>query len=86
MFSKSSIIDPKGYHLLGFNFYNQLYCDTLCPFGLRTSAMICQRTTKTVIHIFTQSGFSADVSLDDFYGAEIPALAETAFAALQSLF
>ena len=48
--------------------------------------MICQRTTKTVIHIFTQSGFSADVYLDDFYGAEIPALAETAFAALQSLF
>ena len=48
--------------------------------------MICQWTTKTVIPIFTQSGFSADVYLDDFYGAEIPALVETAFAALQSLF
>ena len=48
--------------------------------------MICQRTTKTVIPIFTQSSFSADVYLDDFYGAEIPALVETAFAALQSLF
>ena len=71
---------------MGFNFYNQLYCDTRCPFGLRTSAMICQWTTKTVIPIFTQSVFSADVYLDDFYGAEIPALTETAFAALQSLF
>lgn len=48
--------------------------------------MICQRTTKAVIYIFTQSVFSADVYLDDFYGAEVPALAETAFASLQTLF
>lgn len=48
--------------------------------------MICQRATKAVIHIFTHSGFSADVYLDDFYDAEIPALADTAFAALQTLF
>ena len=52
----------------------------------RTSAKICQRTTKAVIYIFTQSGFSVDVYLDDFYGAEVPALANTAFATLQTLF
>ena len=79
-------IDPRDYHLLGFNFDNQFYFDTRCPFGLRTSAMICQRTTKAVIYIFTQSDFSADVYLDDFYGAEVPALANTAFATLQTLF
>ena len=48
--------------------------------------MICQRSTKAVIHIFTQAGFSADVYLDDFYGAERPSLAENAFATLQSIF
>ena len=79
-------IDPKDYHLLGFKFDNHLYFDTRCPFGLRSSAMICQRTTKAVIYIFTQSNFSADVYLDDFYGAEIPALAHTAFAALGILY
>ena len=78
-------IDPRDYHLLGFNFDNQFYFDTRCPFSLRTSAMICQRTTKAVIYIFTQSAFSADVYLDDFYGAEVPALANTAFATLHSL-
>ena len=48
--------------------------------------MICQRTTKAVIYIFTQAGFSADVYLDDFYGAECPLLADNAFATLQSIF
>lgn len=48
--------------------------------------MICQWTTKAVIYIFTQSGFSADVYLDDFYGAKVLALAHTAFATLQTLF
>ena len=78
--------DPKDCHLLGFNFDNHLYFDTRCPFGLRSSAMICQRRTKAVIYIFTQSNFSADVYVDDFYGAEIPALVHTAFAALGILF
>ena len=34
----------------------------------------------------TQSGFSADVYLDDFYGVEHLALADSAFVALHSLF
>jgi len=75
-------IDTKDYYLLGFTFDNHIYFDTRCPFGLRTSAMICQRTTKAVIYIFTQAGFSADVYLDDFYGAECPSLADNAFATL----
>jgi len=45
-------IDPKDYHLLGFRFNNLLYFDTRCPFGLKTSAMICQRTTKVVCSLF----------------------------------
>ena len=78
-------IDPKDYHLLGFRFNNLLYFDTRCPFGLKTSAMICQRTTKAVVHCFTQLGFLADVYLDDFYGADLPARASTAFTSLKQL-
>ena len=62
-------IDTKDYFYLGFRHKNMFYFDTRCPFGLRTSAMICQRTTKAVVHCFTALGFFADVYLDDFYGA-----------------
>ena len=78
-------IDPKDYFYLGFRHNNMLYFDTRCPFGLRTSAMICQRTTKAVVHCFTKSGFSADVYLDDFYGADVPARAPQAFQSLKEL-
>ena len=79
-------IDGKDYHLLGVKFKGRLYFDTRCPFGLRTSAMICQRTTSAVIYIFTQRGYTADVYLDDFYGVERPNRASNAFHELQSLF
>ena len=78
-------IDPKDYHLLGFPFNNLLYFDTRCPFGLKTSALICQRTTKAVMHCFTQLGFLADVYLNDFYGADLPARASTTFTSLKQL-
>ena len=54
--------------------------------GLRSSALICQRTTKAVVHIFNRPGFSADVYLDDFYGAEYQSLASQAFSQLGQLF
>ena len=63
-----------------------LYFDTKCPFGLRSSALVCQRTTRAVIHVFTKEGYSADVYLDNFYGAEHPADSHFAFACLQDLF
>ena len=63
-----------------------LYFDTRCPFGLRSSALVCQRTTRAVIHVFTKEGYSADVYLDDFYRAEHPADSHLAFACLQDLF
>ena len=78
-------IDTKDYHLLGFRFNNLLYFDTRCPFGLKTSAVICQRTTKVDVHCFTQLGFLVDIYLDDFYGADSPARASTAFTSLRQL-
>ena len=63
-------VDQKDYSLLGFCYQGKFYFDTCCPFGLRSSAMICQRTTK----------------VDDFYGAEYPSLATQAFSRLGQLF
>ena len=48
--------------------------------------MICQRTTKAVVHIFNEQGFLADVYLDDFYGAEYPSVAAQAFSQLGQSF
>lgn len=47
--------------------------------------MICQRTTCGVVHVFTSEGFSANVCLDDFYGAEFDVFADVAFLRLQEL-
>ena len=79
-------VDPKDYSLLGFCYQGKFYFDTHCPFGLRSSALICQRTTKAVVHIFNEQGFSAHVYLDDFYGAEYQSLASQAFSQLGQLF
>ena len=79
-------IDPKDYHLLGFRYQGKFYFATRCPFGLRSSAMICQRTAKAVVHIFNKQEFSADVYLHDFYRAEYPPLTASAFSQLSLLF
>ena len=79
-------IDPKDYEYLGFMWDGLLYFDTRCPFGLRSSALVCQRTTRAVLHIFTKEGYTADVYLDDFYGDEHPADSHFAFARLQDFF
>ena len=78
-------VDPEDYSLLGFCYQGKFYFDTRCPFGLRSSAPNCQRTTQAVVHIFNEQGFSADVYLDDFYGAEYPSLASQAFSQLGQL-
>ena len=77
--------DPKDYSLLGFCYQGKFYFDTRCPFGLRSSALICHRTTQAVVHIFNEQEFSADVYLDDFYGAQYPSLATQAFSQLGQL-
>ena len=45
--------------------------------------MICQRTTRAVVHCFTELGFFADVYLDDFYGADTTERASRVFQSLQ---
>ena len=38
-------IDPRDYHLLGLRHNDSIYFDIAPPFGLRSAAMMCQRTT-----------------------------------------
>ena len=78
-------IDPKDYHLLGCHYQGKFYFVTR-PFSLRSSALICQCTTKAVVHISPEQGFLADVYLDDFYDAEYPFLAASVFSQLSQLF
>ena len=78
-------IDPRDYHLLGFCHRNSLYFDITPPFGLRSSAMMCQRSTNAVSFMFREFGFHCTKYIDDFGGAEIPEKSDAAFHALGSL-
>ena len=62
------------------------FFDTRCPFGLRSPVLICQRTTRAVIHVFTNGGYTADAYLNNFYGTEHLSTASAAFERLQELF
>ena len=63
-----------------------MYFDTRCPFSLRSSALICQRTTRAVILVFTAERCTADVYLDDScHGAKHSSTAFSASERLQEL-
>ena len=48
--------------------------------------MVCQRVTKTAIHILSTEGYLADVYIDDFYSVEKSELAGIAFNTMTELF
>ncbi|KAI8515333.1 cytoplasmic pattern recognition receptor signaling pathway in response to virus [Branchiostoma belcheri] len=79
-------VDPHDYNLLGFKWRDEFYFDTVFPFGLRSAALACQRTTNAVTHIYRAQGFSAVNYIDDFGGAEHPAHADEAFRVLAETF
>ena len=79
-------IDPRDYHLLGYCHNELLYFDIAPPFGLRSAAMMCQRTTSAVSYIYRNLGFSCTNYIDDFGGAEVPSKSAEAFEALSALF
>ena len=79
-------IDPGDINLLGVSWRNCVFIDRVAPFGLRSAAMMCQRTTSAVKYIFKEWGFEIVNYLDDFAGAETVAQANIAFLTLASLF
>ena len=79
-------IDPADYRLLGMCIDGSIYFHTSLPFGLRSATLICQRTTKSVVHILNNEGISVDVYIDDFYSAESPSRSNQSFQRMNSLF
>ena len=55
-------------------------------FGLRSAAMMCQRTTSAVSHMFGNLGYQCTNYIDDFGRAESPSRATMAFETLEELF
>ncbi len=62
-------IDPGDIHLLGFCWKDNYYIDTAAPFGLRSSAMMCQRVTDAIRYIMSCAGHKIINYLDDLAGA-----------------
>lgn len=78
-------IDPRDFHLLGYRHNGSLYFDVAPPFGLRSSAMMCQQTTSAVTYMFQCMGYDCTNYIDDFGGAETPDNSTAAFNALGDL-
>ena len=79
-------IDPRDYNFIGLQHNGSLYFDIAPPFGLRSAAMMCQRTTSAVTYMYKQLGFDCTNYIDDFGGAEVPENSNKAFNALGTLF
>ena len=78
-------IDPRDFHLLGYRHNGSLYFDVAPPFGLCSSAMMCQRTTSAVTYMFQYMGYDCTNYIDDFGGAKTPDNSTAAFNALDDL-
>ncbi|KAL9972505.1 hypothetical protein ACROYT_G018824 [Oculina patagonica] len=78
-------VDPRDYNYLGFRHNGFLYFDIAPPFGLRSAAMMCQRTTSAVTYMFGALGFNCTNYIDVFGGAEISAKSAAAFDTLGTL-
>ena len=78
-------IDPRDVHLLGVQHQDFMYFDVVPPFNLRSAAMMCQRTTSAVSHMFGNLGYQCTNYIDDFGGAESPGKATIAFEFLEEL-
>ena len=80
-------VDPADYPFLGYSWRNDFYFDIVLPFGLRSAAMMCQRTTNAINFIFHNMGFDTVNYLDDFGGCDTIyiAQADLAFHKLGSL-
>ena len=75
-------IDPRDYHLLGYQHRDYLHFDIAPPFGLRFSPMMCQNTTSAVTLTYKNLGHSCANYIDDSKGAETPIKLAAAFQAL----
>ena len=64
-------LDPLDWPLMSIQNDGQYYMDVCPPFGLRTAAMMMERTTLAASHIHGLHGFLSKPYIDDFGGAEL---------------
>ena len=62
-----------------------MYFDIVHPFGLRSAAIACQRTTDAVRFLFASQGYSCVNYLDDIASCELPHRANRAHRTLGNL-
>ena len=78
-------VDPRDYKYLGYFWNESLYFDTALAMGQRNAAMACSRTTKAVMYMHAEDGYTGTSYLDDLIGVEDPNLSELAYLALGDL-
>ena len=78
-------ICPHDYHMCGISWNSKYYVYVKQIFGLRCSALACQRTTNAVTFLLAQQGISSVSYLDDIASAESPQKARLAFLTLSNL-
>ena len=63
-------VDPIDWPLLGFKYQEKFYMDICPPFGLRSAAMMMQRTSQAIAFIQNSKGFLVFPYIDHFGGGE----------------
>ncbi len=75
-------LSPNDWPLCAVRWREHIYIYTTQIFGLRSSAMACQRTTNSVTYLFQRDGYSLCNYLDDMGGCDTPTRAPLAFQTL----
>ena len=79
-------LDPLDWPLMSIKHAGSLYMDICPPFGLRTAAMMMQRTNMAVSQIHGDYGYLSRPFIDDFGGAELDCgVATNAFGTLRTI-
>ena len=64
-------VDSKDYPFLGYTWDNHFYSHTIFTMGLRSAAVVCQRSTSAVAWIASQQGRLVFNYLDDFISVSL---------------
>ena len=69
---KQLFADPREVHMFAFKWKNCLCIDKTLPFGLRSAAYLCQRTTNMIRYILKQRDVAIVNYIDGLGGADTP--------------
>ena len=78
-------VDPRDYRYLGYFWEEKFFFDTVLAMGQRNAGMACSRTSKAVMFMHHESGFTGTSYLDDLIGVEEASVGGEAFQSLGKL-